>query len=161
MSFVGVDFDTHGVDIVALDNETNSAAWRHIPFPGAGALARARGVRDAMPSRGQWLDDGTVLVAIERPMARNLQLLVPLMRTLGAMHACLPPSLEVWEMTAVEIRRELGLKTNAPKAVSKAEAAAFAAEHWADFPSVVTQDALDAYCIAYAARSMCEKAAAA
>jgi hypothetical protein len=161
MNIVGIDYSTHGCDVVSLDLEHDTASWRRIDFPGAGALARARGVRDAMPSRGSWIDDGAALIVIERPMSRNLQLLTPLMRTLGAMHACLPTSVEVWELSPVEWRRELGLKMTAAKEVSKAQAAAFAAERWRDLPVLVTQDAIDAFCVAYAARRMCEKAAAA
>jgi hypothetical protein len=158
---MGTDYSTFGLDAVILDAEGGHAHWRSWSFDGTTSLERARAVRSALPSQFYWRDAGVVQIAIEQPMSRGKNALIPLMRTLGAIHACLPDDIDVWELTAVDWRRELGLKMTAKRAVSKAEALAFASMNWVNPPLEIdtSDNVADAFCIAWAARSMAERGA--
>jgi hypothetical protein len=74
----------------------------------------------------------------------------------GAILACLPRELAVTELGPSEWRKRCGLPGNA----SKSEAARFALERWGQpgrwTPAwtIEQQDALDAFCLAWAVREM-------
>lgn len=158
----GIDYSTTGADVVILDADGGRAFHRQFTFFGKTSLARARNVPFALPSPDYWRDMGVVQFAIEQPMSRGMNALIPLMRTLGAIHACLPPHIDVWEITAVDWRRELGLKMTAKREVSKAEALAFALDHWDNPPLHLSVDdnVSDAFCIAWATRLILERGVA-
>lgn len=159
MRFAGVDFSTHNVDLVLIDlDNLEPPAWHRYMLIGETAFDRARNVRDAMPARTAYDDEGVVLVAIEAPFSRGRPAAgAALSRVQGAILACLPAGVEVLELRANEWRDALGLPTRGTTAELKAHAARYA---WArgariDWPI----DATDAYCIAAAAIEICDKAA--
>lgn len=153
-TFAGIDFDTHAVHLVLLDEE-GAARYRCFTLEGTDALERTRAVRDAMPSRGWWADGGVVAVGIELPFGPNKGRLWPVF---GAILSCLPRWLLVQPMTASGWRKHVGLAGNA----TKQDIYSFAREkagsnvwldHW-------PQDACDAFCLALAVSWLTEDLAA-
>lgn len=159
MRFAGIDFNTHTVDLVTIDLDgLEPPRWHRYMLIGETAFDRARNVRDAMPARTGYADEGVALVAVEKPFSRQFNSASALSRVQGAILACLPNDIEVLELSANEWRDALGLSRAGKKDELKAAAARYA---WArgariDWPI----DATDAYCIAAAAIAICDKAAA-
>lgn len=158
MTTAGIDFDTHAVHVVLL-REDGTAEYRHFPLEGHDAFERVRSVREAMPSRGWWRDEGVVACAIEEPAGK---LTGRLFRVQGAILACLPPDLLVEKLMPSQWRKAVGLKGNA----TKEDVAWFAASYshgWAPAGMAVLStwpfDATDAYCLALAVSALWEKAA--
>ena len=146
-SVLGIDLSSKAVDLVKLDETTNQATWRRVELEGKTAFERLRSISYRMPFRA-YLDD-VYLIAIEAPMSRGQPgTLAKLSRVFGAVLMWIPSGFEVWEVSPVAWRKELGLPGNASK-----EEAAFAVDDLRgpgtpDWP----QDALDAYAVAYYAR---------
>lgn len=147
MRIAGVDYSTHAVDCVFIDDDTGRAEWRHWPLTGNDSFDRTRAVRDAMPSRGWWEDEGVLAIGIEHPGGHHGTR--DMIRVQGAILACLPTSLLVCPWPPAKWRKAVGLPGNA----SKLAVAAWADRHlarsqvsWGTWP----QDACDAYCIAQA-----------
>lgn len=163
MTFAGIDYSSTAIDIVRLELESDEAAWEAIALDESGkleALERARHVWALMPSRGAWADDGVVTIALEDPRGPTFKGSIPLARVQGAILACLPgPSRDpdVLPLTTQEWKMACGLGGNCKKELVRA----WVLRTWPNLPAHHTQDALDAYAIAWAARSICEKAAAA
>jgi len=146
----GIDFNSHQADIVILDEDTDHATHHVFTFGEGDAFDRARTIRYSMPSRSWWDEQGVIAIGIEDPRgaARNVDSV--LYRVQGAILVCLPARLLVQPWKPGEWRKQLGISN-----VGKEAPAWFAAEHWTRFPSDLTiesQDALDAYCLAYATR---------
>lgn len=161
MSLVaGIDYSSNAIHVAMLDTDSDRAHWhvRRIDDATGDSFERARRVRDVMPARGSWLDSGVVLVGIESTYSQSFKATAALARVQGAILACLPPGIPVLPVTAQEWKRVTIGKSNA----SKEEVAAWASERWGALAPVgVPQDVWDAYCIAYAVRDLCDKAAAA
>jgi Holliday junction resolvasome RuvABC endonuclease subunit len=158
MSFVlGVDLSTHHIDAVLLSEDTNAATWSRFDLPGETALDRLLQVPLVLPQSSFY--DGVYLAAIEEPWGmRQPGTSAKLNRVYGAIIACLPAELQVWNVQPGAWRNELGLKGNASKeecaeAVWRLQSIE---NEWttstlnihSDWP----QDALDAYAVAYYAR---------
>ena len=146
----GVDYSTHAVDIVLLDEDTDAATWHRFPLAGRDAFERARYVRLAMPGGSFW--DDVLAVGIEEPRGYNSGALY---RVQGAILARVPLDKLVQPLGPSEWRRRVGLSGNASKEDVRVlvKAAAFLERiGW-------EQDACDAYCIALATRSMIQVAA--
>jgi Holliday junction resolvasome RuvABC endonuclease subunit len=77
------------------------------------------------------------------------------MRIQGAILACLPAHLPVLELAPVEWKRESVGEAMA----NKGDVTVWAAKQWARDPHSMPQDAFDAYAIAHAARTICDRAA--
>jgi hypothetical protein len=165
MTFAGIDYDSSSIDVVRLELDSDEARWDRIlldPTGGKDALARARQVRELMPHRYAWDDWGVVTVALEDPKGPTFKGSIPIARVQGAILACLPApgtnpdvlmlSTQEWKIAA--LGRGYG---NCTKQVVQE----WARRTWRNLPTRAGQDALDAYAIAWAARSLCEKAAAA
>lgn len=152
---VGVDLSTVAVDLVRLDETGNDAHWEHLHLEGKTAFDRLRQVRRVMPGPS-WYDD-VYLVAVEAPMSRGQSgTLAKLSRVLGAVVACVPAPLVVWEVAPAAWRRELGLSGHASK-----EQVAEAVDDLRGLARTLwPQDALDAYAVAYYARELNARALA-
>lgn len=143
MSYAGIDFDTHAVHLVLRPEDGRPATYTRYALAGVEAWQRARAVRDAMPSRGWWRDEGVVAVGLEEPFGYGGSG-AKLVRVQGAILACLPPELIVHLIPPGVWRTLVGLPGNA----SKAEVARYVAHtNW-------PQDACDAFCLALAAEAL-------
>ena len=143
----GIDFSSHQIDIVTLDENTNHATHHTytLDTPGSDAFTRARQVRHAMPTTTFW--DDTLAIGIEDPRGMSRRSDSVLYRIQGAILASIPPILLVQDWKPSSWRKQLGIAQTGKQAPAE-----FALNHWQDPPGVVSQDACDAYCIAYATR---------
>ena len=161
-SYVGVDLSTRFVDLVKLDEESDRAEWVRVPLVGENAIDRARSYRDKVDFLGwskrsdgtvqfhsEWWDD-VILCALEDPAGRGDTRKIA--RVQGVVIATIPSRVHVWTMAPSEWRKACGLPGNC----SKHDVARFAAARWQPIDAMrnVTQDALDAWAIAYAARAI-------
>jgi Holliday junction resolvasome RuvABC endonuclease subunit len=160
---LGIDLSSHAIDLVLLDETTNHATWHFVDLGAGTALDRLRRIPAVMPKQS-WYDD-IYLAAIEAPYGRgHTGTLAKLSRVFGAIAATLPQALEVWEVTPGQWRKTLGLPGNAPKSEIREaiwklpDGPSFTGLHENDGP---TQDALDAYAIAYYARNTNQRGIAA
>ncbi len=150
---VGIDFDTHCVHCVLLPEEGHA---RYLPFrlEGQDAFERTRSVRDAMPSRSYWRDEGVIALGIEEPQGISKSTVAKLKAVQGAVLACLPSYLLVHPMVPARWRAEVGLPGNATKEdvfqYVRQDAPLYGyCEEW-------PQDAFDAYCLALAVQKLTE-----
>lgn len=146
-STLGIDFSSHAVDLVKVDENEPLAVWLRVNLEGRDAFARTRAIRDAMP--GSWFYDDVYLVAIEKPMGFSSRLAQSvLMRVQGAVLVKIPTRLEVWEPLPSDWKKHLGLPGR-----DKPTAATFAPLGFnlsAEWP----QDALDALAMGVFARDV-------
>lgn len=153
----GIDFSTRAVDVVLLDEDTNHAGWLRFQLPLTeveDAFDRTRRLRDVMPSRAWWRDEGIIAIGIEQPRGRHG--VTPLFRVQGAILACLPRDLLVQPWNPASWRKAVGLPGNATKdQVREAAILLGANREWDVF------DPFDALCIAHATRSVLERQEAA
>lgn len=149
MSWVaGIDFSTHAIDVVLIDeNDVEPPQWHRYPLEGNDAFDRARDVRRAL-KRGPlppFVQD-LLAVGIEDPRGQNAGALY---RIQGGILASLSPNVLVQPWVPSQWRKAVGLPGNCGK-----DMVAFFAvndgnpDEFRDWP----QDACDAYCIALATR---------
>lgn len=149
--FAGIDLKSTFVDAVVRDEQTGHAThhrWRLDLTPGD-SITRTRRLRDQMPARGAWADDGVLAVAIERPGGGSGLGLAVLFRVYGAVLACLPspPLLTVYDLTSSQWRKLVLGHGHAPKRAS----VAYARDEWPNRPEILDDNAADAFCLAVAA----------
>lgn len=165
-TFAGIDFDTHAVHLVLLDEE-GAARYHAYELEGADAFERTRSVRDAMPPRTHWADEGVIAAGIELPFGPNKGRLWPVF---GAIVTCLPRWLLVQPLTAGGWRRHVGLAGNASKDQVAQRVVDYGPPH-ADPTEKMCgrrkcwcctwpQDAFDAFCLALAVSRLAEGVAA-
>lgn len=161
MSIAGIDLDSNGVHIVRLALDDNTATYNRIRVDNAkgDVHERARRLRDLMPARGAWKDHGVIRFAIELPMTApghgGFQSAVPQAVMRGALLACLPTDIPIDILTAHQWKKaSLGGGNPGHGNAQKPEIRAWAKARWPNPPDHVTQDAMDAYCIAWAARTL-------
>lgn len=130
-----------------LDEDTDHATHHVFGFGKGDAFDRARTIRYSMPSRSWWDDQGVIAIGIEDPRGVARSADAPLYRAQGAILVCLPQRLLVQPWKPGEWRSQLGISN-----VGKVAPATFAFDHWIEWPIGCSQDALDAYCLAYATR---------
>lgn len=158
MSYVlGIDISSRAIDLVRLDETGTRAEWGCINLEGATSFQRLRQVSEQMPLESVY--DDCYLAAIERPKTHSFVSAAALFPIFGAVIACLPPALELWDVTPAQWRWGLGLKGNAKKeeareAVWKISHGIFTGLTELDGPP---QDAIDAYAVAYYARELSAK----
>lgn len=149
----GIDFNTHTIDVVLLDEDSDTATPHRFLLDKAGdAFDRARSIRAVMRSRGWWHDQGVIAVGIEQP--RGNHGVQALFRVQGGILQCLPDDLLVQPWNPSSWRVACGLPGNCAKEL----VAGWVDElhgHGLGWP----QDLYDAYAIAYATRSVLEVAA--
>lgn len=152
----GIDLSSKGCDIVLLDEGSDKAEWLHINFAGGDLLERIREIRDSAPTRCWWSDDSNAIaVGIERPAGKHGVPQVSM--ALGALLQTFPPGLLVTWFMPAEWRKACGMKGN----VSKEQVYTWAVRQWWNAPMAPTTDATDAFCIAWATRSVLEVSEAA
>lgn len=159
-SVLGIDLSSFAIDLVRLDEETNAAEWTRVTLgtDKTPALDRLRNVALLMPPPSFY--DEVYLAAIEVPYGTGQAgTQAKLNRVFGAVLACLPQSLHVWDVMPGAWRKELGLPGNA----SKTECAVAvqrlrrAQDVYPRSLEVWPQDALDAYAVAFYARTVNER----
>lgn len=165
MVIAGIDLDSNGIHIVRLNLDDNDATYNRIRVDNAQGdyHERARRLRDLMPARGAWKDHGVIQFAIELPMTApgygGLQSAVPQAVMRGALLACLPTEIPVLMLTAHEWKKwSLGGGSPGQGNAKKPAIREWADRHWLNQPVHITQDGRDAYCVAYAARSILDPA---
>jgi hypothetical protein len=145
----GIDYSTHAVDVVLLDEDTGQATWHRTELKGADAFDRARRLRWAQPiPDNEW--EAVLAVGIEDPRGHNAGALY---RVQGAILARLPSFLLVHPLIPSQWRKLVGLPGNA----SKAGVARWALKQPGirDWPAAtIPFDATDAYCIALATQKL-------
>lgn len=155
MAFVaGLDFDSENVWLALIDEDTAAvmSISRHV-LAGQDSFDRARKVRDALPHRWRWLDDGVVAVGVEEPYSPHRPSLRALLRVQGAILSCLPAELLVASLTPngrapAGWKALIGLPTNASKPMIAARVVELGAE------AGLRQDFYDAIGIAHATRNL-------
>lgn len=164
-SIAGIDVSTTAIDVVRLELDTDDATWNRIPLAtgrrGEDAFTRIRRIRDLIPARAAWKPAGVALIAIERPMSPQENVArggIPLAWAYGAMLACLPTDVGVIPLEPYTWKKwSLGRGFPGQGNARKDAIATWARRNWPNLPRGVTQDGLDAYCIAYAARALCKQ----
>jgi len=158
----GIDYSTHAIDVVLLDEDSREATWRRYPLEGADAFERARvaGSRFPFMNSSRFWDD-VLAVGIEDPRGYNAGALY---RVQGAILARLPRSLLVYPWIPSAWRKAVGLPGNASKDAVRAWAVKTMlfsqGKTRISFDPPWPQDALDAYCIALATEQAIVKEAA-
>ena len=148
MNVVGIDYDTHGIDVVVVDVD-GGATHRRFDLPGTGdAFARMCEVANVLPARRSAYWDNTRAFGIEEPMSRgprSISLIPKLKAMQGAIVACLPPNVPIMAFTPTAWRNAVTLPASATKDAVRAfvMSDARASDAW-------PQDACDAFCIALA-----------
>ena len=151
MLIAGCDYSTHNIDVIFLDLDTNKAEWRRWELTGQDAFDRTRTIRETMPPRTWWHDQGIVALGLEHPAGKHGT--GTLMRVQGAILACIPTSLLVQPWAPAAWRKAVGLKGNASKEDVYTWAIRRINEQPNAWPLAVPHDATDAYCIARATSS--------
>jgi hypothetical protein len=161
MEVWGIDFSTKAIDVleVALDDETN--IWWHHVLEGKTLEERIRyldATDDAgypltsLPRRNSNLWDNVLAVGIERPIGRFSS--DQLSMVLGALITRVPQSTLMKLWTPPAWKKQCGMPGNC----DKAHVARWVSEQIPGHPLLESQDACDAYAIAYATRSVTELA---
>jgi hypothetical protein len=149
MFTAGIDYSTHAIDLVLVDEDGLRPPWWHrFELHGPDAWERTRTVARTLPGRTSQLWDEVLAFGLEEPRGQNSGVLY---RVQGAVLAALPPHVLVYPMVPSEWRKAVGLPGNA----SKDAIAYFAVndgppDEFRDWP----QDACDAYCIALATHKL-------
>lgn len=144
----GIDFSSFQADIVLLSEDGDTATHHVFRFGKGDAFDRARTIRGSMPSRDWWTDQGVIAIGIEDPRGVARSADAPLYRAQGAILSCLPARLLVQPWKPGEWRKQLGISN-----VGKEAPYQFALTRWYGTGEPPTsQDAADAYCLAYATR---------
>jgi hypothetical protein len=151
MSFLaGIDYSTHAVDVVLLDENTGHATWHRTELEGNDAFDRARSLRWAhLNPYTDW--DDVLAVGIEDPRGHNAGALY---RVQGSVLARLPSYLLVHPLVPSQWRKLCGMPGNAPKE----EVLRFVTFDCGGGIDAIAwpQDACDAYCIALATQKLVE-----
>jgi Holliday junction resolvasome RuvABC endonuclease subunit len=160
VSVAGIDLSAQAIDAVFLDLDSDAATWTRYPLKGPGdSFDACRRVHEVLPFRSWWGDNGVIAIGFERPFMKGQRATRSLSRIQGAVLACLPSQMLVTELSVGTWKKATVGNGNATKDdVARWVAATIAVGHDAmpnnqpilngDWP----QDALDAYCIAYALR---------
>jgi hypothetical protein len=148
MNVLGIDFSSHAVDLVLADENRDRAEWLRVDLIGGKAFDRTREVRQSMPAAGWYTDHGVYLIALERPFSSSRNDAIRLVQ--GAVLACLPRRIEVWEVTQQQWKPRLGLKQREKPTVADLQRAYPDLTIDAGWP----QDALDAAAMAFWARDL-------
>lgn len=156
--FAGIDYDTKRIDVVLVDEDGAPLEHRRYPLTGPfleheDAFERARRIRDVLPARSSWADEGVEVVAVEQPYSDTFRASAGLQRVQGGILACLPSPLDrsvtVARFTPAEWRRANGLPAGGKRNALKAATRAYAISRGCS--SSWPQDAFDAFCVALAA----------
>jgi len=150
---VGIDFDTHAVHLVRLDENEPEAHYFQARGDGNLAWDRALKIRGQMPAASWW--DDVYLVAVESPKSNRFDTAVKLACVQGIAVACVPDGIEVWQVTPHDWKGYLSIGLGVKPGPDD-----FAPTFmpWRLSYPVWPQDALDALGIALYARDVNAKA---
>lgn len=156
-AIAGIDFSSHFVDVILLNENTDAAQWHRYPLthlPGWDAFDRARTIRANMPSRSWWENAGVIAIGIEDPRGYGAG---HLYRIQGGILQCLPPDVLVQPWIPSQWRKANHLPGNATKQAVQIHSLRLvgtsrATDAW-------SPDAHDAHLIARATRSALERTA--
>lgn len=158
MSVVGIDLNSRTIDLVKL-HDSDQAEWISVPIADQrGAFFAARNAREHFP-RGQWWDD-VALVGIEDPYSAFPNVAKALGLVTGAVAALLPTGLTVVQTSPQEWQRVfLGDSVDKlPQGGKGRKSFVRIRCHEHGFGiNGETQDALDAFGIAFAVRELCAR----
>jgi hypothetical protein len=156
----GIDYSTRAVDVVLLDEDTDAATWHRFPLEGKDAFDRARNVHNALAAaegfyitRASAFWDDVLAVGIEDPRGYGAG---SLYRVQGAILSCIPAPVLVHPLIPSQWRKTVGLPGNAPKHIIH-DYARNRMYNVDGVERVYPQDAMDAYCIALATRTLLER----
>lgn len=155
----GIDYSTHAIDIVLVDENTERAIWHRFTLttlPGWDAFDRARTIRANMPSRSWWEDRGVIAIGIEDPRGYGAG---HLYRIQGGILQTLPPDVLVQPWIPSQWRKANMIAGNATKQAVQIHSLRLVgtSKKTDEWP----QDAHDAHLIARATRSALERTRAA
>lgn len=149
MYVAGLDFSTKALDVVLLDDDTESWIWKTFPIHGRTPFDRAQDIRFTLPTTTWWEERNVRLIAVEEPRGhQNAVTQLALGSLYGAIVARLPRSIPACAYTPSEWKRPFTGNGNAPKELVRR----CALEH--GLPDDMPQDAYDAYGIAWTARAL-------
>jgi hypothetical protein len=163
----GIDYSTHAIDVVTIDEDTLKPEWHRLDLRGQDAFERSRDARVAlMPSMLPFDWDDVVAVGIEQP--RGNHGVTYLFRVQGAILASIPSATLVQPWNPSEWRKAVGLKGNASKQDVRDFASAELRRELRDsegswgkpYEDTMVgwpQDAMDAWCIARATLQALER----
>lgn len=153
MNVLGIDMSTFAIDLVLLDENEARATWHRVNLDDGvkGELAwdRVRRIADRMPSGSFW--DDVYLASIERPFSQSRK--DPIRLVQGAVMACVPARLDLWECAPQTWKAHLKFKGRGKPTLAAFPPIALDAHQgsvWADGP--LAQDAVDALGVALWAR---------
>lgn len=153
MYVAGIDFDTHGIDLVLLNEEDDRAIHGRWQLLGHDAFERARYVQTLdyhLWNSTAWRN--VIALGIEDPRGPSRNVDAPIYRVQGAILACLSSELLVERWMPQAWRKRLQIAH-----IGKEPIREYALAHWLDAPQAVTQDALDAFCVAAATRAVLKR----
>lgn len=154
-AFAGIDYDTTGIYIVWFDDDEAVTQFMAEPLDGHDAFDRAREVRDAMPARSWWDDQGIVAIGIEEQNSQNPKMrntVAKLKMIQGAILSCLPRETLVNPMNASHWRTTCGLPGNCPKEDVREWARTNGFSLLGSY--ALAQDLADAFCMAKAVEKL-------
>lgn len=151
---VGLDFSTRAIHLCELPEDSNEARLHvvRLDTERGNYVDRARRLRDRMPARSAYTDNGITLVAIEKPFSRQPNGLIPMMLVYGGILQLLPADVPLLELSAPEWRKECSLPQRGDDV--KPAAIRFARQCWTDPPAALDDNGADAFCVAWAAREI-------
>lgn len=151
----GIDFSSHAVDLVTIQEEDGELHWwDRFPLHGNDAFERTRSISVAMPGPNSQAWDDFVAIGIEAPAGRYG--VATMTRLQGAILACLPSTMLVMPLPPARWKKLVGLPGYADK---ETIAAAVRLKLLLDMDTapIWPQDACDAFCIAQATRTLLEQ----
>ncbi len=150
---LGIDVSSHAIDLILLNETGVKATWINLQLEGKTSFDRLRRIPEQMPPAAFY--DTCYLAAIERPKTRFMSSAAALFPVFGAVVAHLPTDLEVWDVPPTTWRHGLALKGNAKKHEVAEAVCKLASNGAPDHPIWNwSQDAYDAYAVAYYAREL-------
>lgn len=148
--FAGVDVSTYGVAAVALDPESYEMRILETPFSGKNVNERIQRARHVLPRAPDWKE--VVLAAFEDPMSHGFGVSKSLGIFTGMIMSHVPLAITILRLPPEEWKQECGLPARAEKPAVKEYVNSLvpSSENW-------SFDLCDAYCIARAAITICER----
>lgn len=148
----GIDYSREYIDIVLLNDDTDTATWHRYDLRGKPDRAwdAARRTRATLPGPSFW--DDTWLCGIESGYRGRVNAVRALSLVQGAILACIPSSVTVVPIPEEEHKRVFCGSAKAIKEDIAQQAIRLGAQ------TLWVQDAYDAYSVAWCARELNERA---
>lgn len=162
MYVAGIDLSSFQVDVVklpvttddeiayAIDDLYAPKIWSCTLGKKGTAFDRARLVRDALPDRYSSFWSDVIAIGIEEPFGKGHLSTAAGYRVQGAILSCLPPNTLVQPWAPASWKKAIGIGGGADKDKIAAWVMEQENEHRRSYG--MSQDAADAYCVAWATR---------